>query len=88
MGFPAPLIFGQLLSIPSASTVALGTAGLAIGGLFNIQNTKEELRKLNDKNPASFLVEMRTSFKRYTSARGGGDMNFHGFNCMEEYVND
>lgn len=88
MGFPAPLIFGQLLAIPSASTVALGAAGLAIGGLFNIQNTKEELRKLNEKNPASFLVEMRRSFKEYTSARGGGDMNFHGFNCMEEYVND
>lgn len=88
MGFPAPLIFGQLMSIPSASTVALGTAGLAIGGLFNIQNTKEELRKLNEKNPASFLIEMRRSFKGYTRARGGGDMNFHAYNCMEEYVND
>ena len=88
MGFPAPLIFGQLLSIPSSSTVALGAAGLAIGGLFNIQNTKEELRKLNEKNPASFLVEMRRSFKGYTGARGGGDMNFHAYNCMEEYVND
>lgn len=88
MGFPAPLIFGQLMSIPSASTVALGAAGLAIGGLFNIQNTKEELRKLNEKNPASFLMEMRRSFKGYTRARGGGDMNFHAYNCMEEYVND
>ena len=88
MAFPAPLIFGQLLSIPSSSTVVLGAAGLAIGGLFNIQNTKEELQKLNEKNPASFLVEMRRSFKSYTQARGGGDMNFHAFNCMEEYVND
>lgn len=88
MGFPAPLIFGQLLSIPSASTIALGATGLAIGGLFNIQNTREELKKLNEKNPASFLVEMRKSFKDYTRARGGGDMNFHAFNCMEEYVND
>ncbi|WP_230371299.1 DUF6236 family protein [Paludibacterium denitrificans] len=88
MGFPAPLIFGQLLSIPSSSAVALGAAGLAIGGLFNIQNSKEELRKLNEKNPASFLVEMRRSFKSYTGVRGGGDMNFHAYNCMEEYVND
>ncbi|MFH1081689.1 MAG: DUF6236 family protein [Pseudomonadota bacterium] len=88
MGFPAPMIFGQLFSIPSASTVALVAAGLAIGGLFNIQNTKEELKKLNEKNPASFLVEMRRSFKGYTRARGGGDINFHAFNCMEEYVND
>ncbi|RJX30914.1 MAG: hypothetical protein C4516_09250 [Oxalobacter sp.] len=88
MGFPAPLIFGQLLSIPAASSIALGATGLAIGGLFNIQNTKEELRKLNEKNPASFLVEMRSSFKNYTQRRGGGDMNFHAYNCMEEYVND
>ncbi|MDD2540993.1 MAG: DUF6236 family protein [Desulfuromonadaceae bacterium] len=88
MGFPAPMIFGQLLSIPHASTVALGAAGLAIGGLFNIQNTKEELKKLNQQNNASFLVELRKSFKGYTRARGGGDMNYHAFNCMEEYVND
>ncbi|KAB0671699.1 hypothetical protein F6V30_03730 [Oryzomonas sagensis] len=88
MGFPAPMIFGQLFSIPHASTVALGAAGLSIGGLFNIQNTKEELRKLNQQNTASFLVELRKSFKGYTHARGGGDINFHAFNCMEEYVND
>lgn len=88
MGFPAPMIFGQLLSIPHSSSVALGTAGLAIGGLFNIQNTKQEIRKLNQENPASFLMELRKTFKSYTRARGGGDMNFHAFNCMEEYVND
>lgn len=88
MGFPAPMIFGQLLSIPHASTVALGAAGIAIGGLFNIQNTKEEIRKLNQQNTASFLIELRNSFKNYTRARGGGDINYHAFNCMEEYVND
>lgn len=88
MAFPAPLIFGQLYQIPHTSTVALGAAGLAIGALFNILNTKEELKKLNEKNPASFLIEMRKSFKQYTHARGGGDMNFHAFNCMEEYVRD
>jgi Family of unknown function (DUF6236) len=88
MGFPAPLIFGQLFSIPSTSTVALAATGLALGGLFNIHNTKEEIRKLKEKSPASFLVELRNSFKAYTRARGGGDMNFHAYNCMEEYVND
>lgn len=88
MGFPAPLIFGQLLAIPSSSSVVLGATGLAIGALFNIQNTKEELGKLNRKNPASFLTSLRKSFKKYTHVRGGGDMNFHAFNCMEEYVND
>lgn len=88
MGFPAPIIFGQMFSIPHASTVALGAAGLAIGGLFNIQNTKEEIRKLNQQNSASFLFELRSSFKNYTRSRGGGDINYHAYNCMEEYVND
>lgn len=88
MGFPAPLIFGQLLSIPHSSSVILGSAGLALGGLFNISNTKEELKKLNEKHPSSFLIEFRNSFKNYTHRRGGGDMNFHAYNCMEEFVND
>lgn len=88
MGFPAPLIFGQLFSIPSTSTVTLAATGLALGGLFNIHNTKEDIRKLKEKSPASFLVELRKSFESYTSARGGGDMNFHAYNCMEEYIND
>ena len=88
MGFPAPLVFGQLFAIPSSSTVALGVASLAIGGLFNIQGSKEEVRKLNENNPASFLVQLTKSFRSYTNTRGGGDMNFHAYNCMEEYVND
>lgn len=88
MGFPAPLALGSVFSLPSVSTVSLGVTALAIGGIFNIMNTKEELRKLKEKNPASFLIEMESSFKQYTSSRGGGDMNFHAYNCMEEYIND
>lgn len=88
MGFPAPVVFGQLMSIPTASAVSLGIAGLAIGALYSIKNTKQEIRKLNKENPSSFLVEMGRSFKGYTSARGGGDINYHAYNCMEEYVND
>ena len=88
MGFPAPVVFGKLMSIPTASTVALGTTGLALGALYSIKNTATELRKLNKENPASLLVEMRSSFKNYTSARGGGDINYHAWNCMEEFVND
>lgn len=88
MGFPAPVVFGKLMSIPTASTVALGATGLAIGALFSIKNTANELKKLNKENPASLLVEMRRSFKNYTSARGGGDINYHAWNCMEEFVND
>ena len=88
MGFPAPLVLGKLFSIPAASTISLAASGLAIGVLFNINNTKEELRKLNQTHPASFISQLRHSFKDYTRARGGGDMNFHAYNCMEEYIND
>lgn len=88
MGFPAPLAFSQMFSIPSSSTVALALAGLAIGGLYNIYNSKEEIRKLKKESPASFLVEFNKSFKNYTFARGGGDMNYHAYNCMEEFVCD
>jgi len=88
MGFPAPVTLGALFNIPAASTVALALSGIAIGGLFYIKNAKAELRKLQKENPVSCLVEMRRSFKKYTSFRGVGDMNYHAFNCMEEYVND
>ncbi len=88
MGFPAPLSFCQFFSLPAASTVALTATGLALGGIFNIHNAKEEIKNLNKKNPASFLIELNRSFKNYTWLRGGGDINFHAYNCMEEYVND
>lgn len=88
MGFPAPVVFGKLMSIPTASTVALGTTGLALGALYSIKNKENELKKLNRESPVSLLVEMRSSFKNYTSARGGGDINYHAWNCMEEFVND
>jgi hypothetical protein len=88
MGFPAPIALGSLFQIPTASTVALTAGSIALGGLFNIKNSEIELRKLQKENPVSLLMEMSNSFKNYTSSRGGGDMNFHAYNCMEEYVND
>ena len=88
MGFPAPIALGSLFQIPTASTVALTASSIALGGLFNIKNSEIELRKLQKENPVSLLVEMSHSFKNYTSSRGGGDMNFHAYNCMEEYVSD
>lgn len=88
IGFPAPAIFGHLMEIPTASTVVLGATGLALGALFTIKSNVQDLKKLNRDNPASLLIEMDRSFKNYTSSRGGGDMNYHAWNCMEEFVND
>lgn len=87
-GFPAPATLGNLFQIPLASTVTLGLTGIAIGGLFNLKNSKAELRKLQRENPVSSLVELTRNFKNYTSFRGGGDINYKGYNTMEEFVND
>ncbi|WP_418627407.1 DUF6236 family protein [Anaerosinus sp.] len=88
MGFPAPLALGSVLNIPATEIITLAATSIGIGGLFNIKNSKVELKKLKKDNPASLLVELHSNFKKYTRVRGGGDMNFHAFNCMEEFVND
>jgi hypothetical protein len=88
MGFPAPLVFGKLMSIPTASTVALGTMGLALGAMYSTKATSHELTKLRKDKQVSMLIDMNRSFRDYTSARGGGDINYHAWNCMEEFVND
>jgi len=88
MGFPAPLSLGSVFDIPTTQIIALAATSIGLGGLFNIKNSKVELNKLKKDNPASLLVEIEHSFKRYTQARGGGDMNHHAYNCMQEYIND
>jgi hypothetical protein len=88
MGFPAPLALGGLLGLPVAGTVTLGLTGLAVGGVYNVNNAKESMRKLRAENPASLLVDLQSTFKKYTTSRGGGAMNFHAYNCMEQFVND
>ncbi|TWH47981.1 DUF6236 family protein [Sporomusa sp. KB1] len=88
MGFPAPLALGSVFNIPVSQIVTLAATSIAIGGLFNIKNSKVELNKLKKDNPASLLVEIERSFKQYTRFRGVGDMNHHAYNCMEEYIND
>ena len=88
MGFPAPIFLGKLLGIPTASTITLGAAGLAIGALYSIKNSRQALHELNKKNVSSYLIALERHFKNYTNARGGGDINHHAWNCMEEYVND
>jgi hypothetical protein len=87
-GFPASLALGNIFGVPETSTAILTGTAMAIGGLFHVSNTKEELRKLRASNPVSLMVDIGNEFKEYTQRRGGGDANFHAFNCMEEYVND
>jgi len=88
LGLTASVALGPLLRVPTASTISLGIATLALGGINYITHSKEELKKLNKENPVSCLVDIERNFKSYTSARGGGDVNFHAYNCMEEYIND
>lgn len=87
LGFPALTELGKVLAIPHASTVSIA-ATLAIGGLFNIQNTKSQLRKMKRENPISCLIDLENRFKKYTYIPGGGDINYHAYNCMQEYVED
>lgn len=88
MGFPAPVVFGELFSIPTASTIVLGASGLALGGLFSLNSNRNDLRKLKAEHQASYLVDLKRHFRKYTTVRGGGDINYHAWNCMEEYVCD
>ena len=88
MGFPAPFVFSKIFGIPTLSAAIIGATGVALGGLFNLRKTKDELQKLRKDNPASCLVDMEKSFSNYTAVRGGGDINRHAWNCMEEYIND
>ena len=84
MTFPAPLAFGKYMEIPDSSGLVLSAGALALGTLFSIASTREDLAKLKRETPVSCLVEIERSFKNYTSRRGGGDMNYHAWNCMEE----
>jgi hypothetical protein len=85
---PGLALLESVFAIPQAATVALGATCLALGGLFSISKTKEKLQELRRKSHGSLLVDLQRDFRRYTSQRGGGDMNFHAWNCMEEYIND
>ncbi|WP_158300680.1 DUF6236 family protein [Chromobacterium sp. ATCC 53434] len=88
MGIPMPSAITNHLSLDARSMFALGVSGLAIGGLYSLVNKKKDLIDLSRANPASFIFHVERTFKNYTLKRGGGDINFHAWNCMEEYVND
>ena len=93
IGFPAIVELMKVMGIPFASmlplnTTALELTGIALGALYTIKSNAQDLKKLNKENPASFLIKMNGSFKNYTTQRGGGDINYHAWNCMEEFIND
>lgn len=88
MGFSAPTVLGNLLGLPGASTAALAAGGIALGEIYNLSNRKQEERKLRREASGSYLCALSESFRAYTPKWGGGDVNFHAFNCLEEFVND
>jgi hypothetical protein len=91
MGVPASIGLCSLLSIPTAATIMLAGTGVALGGLYNLATSKEDLKKLNNENSASFLVELERDFKGHFRGRGSrspGDINMTAWNSMEEYVAD
>lgn len=85
---PASIQLSQLFSIHPISSAILAATGIAIGAIVSIKNTREEMEKLKKNNPASFLIDINKSFRNYTKVRNGGDINFHAYNCIEEYIND
>ena len=88
MGLPAPYALAKIFKIPDLSTSVLIGTGLAIGAIYSLRSMVQGLRDIRMRNPYSCLALMEGDFSKYTRQRGGGDINFHLFNCMEEYIND
>ncbi|MCU8005799.1 DUF6236 family protein [Shewanella sp. SM96] len=91
MGIPAPIALCKLLAIPTATTIGIAATGIAIGGLYSLMASKEEVKKLNKDNPSAFLTVLGRDFKGHCRARGsrmGGDINMTAWNSMQEYVAD
>ncbi|MDD5080342.1 MAG: DUF6236 family protein [Candidatus Omnitrophica bacterium] len=70
-----------------ARAMLLGT-GVAVGFIYALTANKKNIRILRKKHPYSCLALMSEDFKDFTGQRGGGDVNFHAYNCLEEYIND
>lgn len=70
-----------------SKAILLGT-GVAIGFIYALSANKANIRILRKKHPYSCLALLEKDFKDFTSQRRGGDVNFHAFNCLEEYIND
>lgn len=91
MGIPAPIGLCKLMSIPTATTMGIAATGIALGGLYSMASSREEVKKLHKDNPAAFLTVLNRDFKGYcrpTRTRKGGDINMAAWNAMEEYIAD
>jgi len=93
IGFPAIVELMKVMDIPFASMIPLNTTaleitGIALGALFTIKSNAQDIKKLKKDSASSFLLDLESSFKGYTRQRGGGDINYHAWNCMEEFIND
>ena len=88
MGIPAPLGLSSLLGLPAASAAALAISGLAVGAIFNLKHTAEEIRQLNKSTPASFLLSLENLAGSAATGRAGAATMDFAWRCMEEYVND
>lgn len=87
-GVPSSALTSKIFNITDTQTAVLIGTGIALGAIYSIAATKSELRKLNQSSPYSALALMQKEFKNVTSQRGGGDLSFKAYNCLEEYVND
>lgn len=78
----------QALNITGATKSVLIGTGMAVGFVYGLNEHASNLRNVRRENPYSCLALMEKEFSNYTSQCGGGDINFHAYNCMEEYIND
>jgi len=88
VAFPAATALLAYLNLHPALATSLCGAHLALGAAFHIRNSRQDIARIKRESPASFITDVRRDFRHYTGQRGGGDVNFHAYNCMEEYVND
>lgn len=78
----------NIFNIQDLARAILLSTGVALGFIYTLSASKEHMRALRNKHPYSCLALMEKDFKDFTRQHGGGDVNFHAFNCLEEYIND
>lgn len=88
IGVPIIAKIADFFPISDVSKACVIGTGIALGLIYSIAASKNEMAALIKGSPFSCLSLMEHQFVNYTSRRGGGDINFHAYNCLEEYIND